>query len=98
MNAIALATLGGATKNKTIQALQKLKPYLHWRRLRNNTRDSNMATVITALALATLGNRTQIGLFLFLVTSPKVAKASAVMTVAMLLSPTVLLCKLRQCK
>ncbi len=30
------------------------------------------------LALATLGGATQIGLFLFLVASPKVAKASAV--------------------
>jgi hypothetical protein len=35
-------------------------------------------TVTTVFALATLGGMTQIGLFLFLVTSPKVAKASTV--------------------
>ncbi len=34
------------------------------------------ATVTTALALATLGDTAQIGLFLFFVVLPKVAKAS----------------------
>jgi hypothetical protein len=40
------------------------------------TRDSH-ATVTTVLALTTLGGATQIGLFLFFVTPPKVAKASS---------------------
>jgi hypothetical protein len=43
-----------------------------------NAGDSNSHYL---LALATLGNTTQIGLVLFLVASPKVAKASTVMTV-----------------
>jgi hypothetical protein len=37
-----------------------------------------VTTLPSLLALATLGGATQIGLFLFLVASPKVAKASAV--------------------
>ncbi len=42
--------------------------------------DFGASTTVTAklLALATLGGTTQIGLFLFLVASPKVAKASIV--------------------
>jgi hypothetical protein len=54
------------------------KPCLHWQRLCNNAGDSDSHYL---LALATLGDATQIGLFLFLVVSPKVAKASTVMTV-----------------
>ncbi len=54
---------------------------LYWRHLLAKpsvtaTRDSH-ATVTTVLALTTLGGATQIGLFLFFVTPPKVAKASS---------------------
>jgi hypothetical protein len=59
--------------------LSKLKLCFHWRRLWDNTDNSDSHYL---LALATLGNATQIGLFLFLVASPKVAKASTVITVA----------------
>jgi hypothetical protein len=52
-----------------------VKPCLHWQRLHDNAGDSDSHYL---LALATLGNATQIGLFLFLVTLPKVAKASTV--------------------
>ncbi len=52
-----------------------LKPYLHWQRLCDNAGDSDSHYV---LALATLGEATQIGLFLFLVASTKVAKASTI--------------------
>ncbi len=52
-----------------------LKPCLHWQSLHDNASDSDSHHI---LALATLGDMTQIGLFLFLVTSPKVAKASTV--------------------
>jgi hypothetical protein len=55
-----------------------VKPCLHWWRLHDNASDSDSHYL---LALATLGNTTQIGLFLFLVTSPKVDKASTVRTV-----------------
>jgi hypothetical protein len=55
-----------------------IKQCLHWWRLCNNTGDSNSHYL---LALATLVDVTQIGWFLFLVASPKVAKASTVMTV-----------------
>ncbi len=48
---------------------------LHWRRLRDNAGDSDSHYL---LALATLGDETQIGLFLFLASLPKVAKASTV--------------------
>jgi hypothetical protein len=51
---------------------------LHWQRLCDNAGHSISHYL---LALATLVNATQIGLFLFLVTSPKKAKASTVMTV-----------------
>jgi hypothetical protein len=53
--------------------LDSLKLCLHWRRLCNNACDSDSHYLLT---LATLGDTTQIGLFLFLVMSPKVAKAS----------------------
>jgi hypothetical protein len=56
-----------------------LKPCLHWQGLPNNAGDSDSHYL---LALATLGDTTQIGLFLFLDTLPKVTKASTVMTVA----------------
>ncbi len=47
---------------------------LHWRDLYAKTPEISPSL----LALATLGGATQIGLFLFLVASPKVAKAGAV--------------------
>jgi hypothetical protein len=53
-------------------------PCLNWRRLCDDASDSNSHYL---LALTTLGDVTQIGLFLFLVASPKVAKASTLMTV-----------------
>jgi len=54
-----------------------IKPCLQWQHYNAGKSDSHYL-----LALATLGDATQIGLFLFLVASPKVAKASTVMTVA----------------
>jgi hypothetical protein len=54
-------------------------PCLNWQRLYDDASDSNSHYL---LALTTLGDVTQVGLFLFLVASPKVAKASTVMTVA----------------
>ncbi len=48
---------------------------LHWQRLRDNASDSDIHYL---LALATLGNVTQIGLFLFMLLCPKVAKASTI--------------------
>ncbi len=48
---------------------------LHWQRLWNYAGNSDSHHI---LALATLGNMTQIRLFLFLVVPPKVAKASTV--------------------
>ncbi len=59
--------------------LQIHKLNLHWWKLCDNTSNSNSHYLPV---LATLGDVTQIGLFLFLVASPKVAKASTVMTVA----------------
>jgi hypothetical protein len=61
---------------------------LHWQSLlakpsATATRDSH-ATVTTILALTTLGGATQIGLFLFFVTPPKVAKASSHLAVAVI--------------
>ncbi len=56
-------------------SLVLLEPCLHWERLHTNAGYSDSHYL---LALATLGNATQIGLFLFLVLSPKVAKASTV--------------------
>jgi hypothetical protein len=52
-----------------------LKLCLHWQRLCDNAGDSDSYYL---LALATLGDATQIGFFLFLAASPKVAKASTV--------------------
>jgi hypothetical protein len=52
---------------------------MSWQRLLDNAGNSNSHYL---LALATMGDVTQIGLFLFLVASPKVAKARTVMTVA----------------
>jgi hypothetical protein len=54
-----------------------IKPCLHWQRLRDNAGDSDGHYL---LVLAPLGDVTQIGLFLFLVTLPEVANASTVMT------------------
>jgi len=48
---------------------------LHWQGLRDNASDSDIHYL---LALATLGNVTQIGLFLFMLLCPKVAKASII--------------------
>jgi hypothetical protein len=47
------------------------KPCLHWQRLLNNAGDSDSHYL---LALTTLDNATKIGLFLFLVTLPKVPR------------------------
>jgi hypothetical protein len=63
---------------KKCQYKLNFNPCLHWRRLRDNARDSDSHYL---LALATLGDMTQIGLFLFLDATPKVAKANTVMTV-----------------
>jgi hypothetical protein len=74
------------------------KLHLHWQRLCDNAGDRDS---IYLLALATLGEATRIGLFLFLVASPKVAEASTVtidireyiLDSMVLLSPTVSLAK-----
>ncbi len=63
------------TVHSWILAKKLIKPCLHWLRLQNNAGDSDSHYV---LALATLGDVTQIGLFLFLVLLPKVAKASTI--------------------
>ncbi len=52
-----------------------LKLCLHWQRLRDNAGDSDSHYL---LALATLDDTTKIGLYLFIVASPKVAMASTV--------------------
>jgi hypothetical protein len=57
---------------------QLFKLYLHWQKLCDNTGDIDSHYL---LAFATLGDTTQIGLLLFLVKSPKVAKACTIMTV-----------------
>ncbi len=64
-----LGNLGQQTHIKAI------KPCLHWQRLWDNTGDSDSHHI---LALETLGDATQIGLFLFLVVLPKVAKTRTV--------------------
>ncbi len=55
------------------QTRQVVHAILHWRSLRDKAGDSDSHYL---LALATLGKATQIGLFLFVVTLPKVTKES----------------------
>ncbi len=60
---------------RKVDCLRCIRPCLHLQRLCDNAGNSDSHH---KLALATLGNMTQIRLFLFLVVPPKVAKASTV--------------------
>ncbi len=66
------------THGLKLHLITLVKLCLHWWSHHDNACDSDSHYL---LALATFGDATQILLFLFLVTLPKVAKASTIMTV-----------------
>jgi hypothetical protein len=61
---------------KTLPMKYDFKVRIHWRSFFGKTAGNIDTQMTTALALVTLGGATQVRLFLFLVTSLKVAKAS----------------------